>query len=129
MTRIFAAQLRSFQIPTAPYHYLRLQLPHAVDARRTISLKTAERTDEQLRRGNPVPLALVCRLSRNPFALAAHHVVLAYDVADQHDDGIELAIYDPNNPGNDDVRLLVSSTGIHHSARAGVRAAFALAAR
>lgn len=129
MTRIFAAQLRSFQIPTAPYRYLRLQLPRARESRRATTLGALERAVVQLRTGSPVPLALVCRLSRNPFALAAHHVVLAYDIADVHDDGTELAIYDPNNPGNDDVRLVIGPDGIRHSARMGVRAAFVLTAR
>lgn len=129
MTRIFAAQLRSFQIPTAPYRYLRLQLPGADESRRAVTLTALERALAQLRTGSPVPLALICRLSRNPFALAAHHVVLAYDIADVHEDGTELAIYDPNNPGNDGVRLRIGSGGIAHSARVGVRAAFVLTAR
>ncbi|WP_153505921.1 hypothetical protein [Cumulibacter manganitolerans] len=129
MARVFAAQLRSFQIPSAPLRYLLLQQPWA-GARR---LRTTERGRREIAAavavGRPTPVALVCALAMSPLALTRHHVVLAYDVIADDADRTTLAIYDPNHPDADDVRLTLSPAGHRHSRGRTMHAAFALRAR
>lgn len=129
LTRVFAAQLRSFQVPSAPWRYLRLQQPGAGRARRHANAAATAALAARLEAGEPTPVALVCRLSRNPFALSAHHVVLAYDVLAAAPAALSVAIYDPNHPGDDRVSLRIGPDGVRHSHRSGVHAAFVLRAR
>lgn len=129
LARIFAAQLRSFQLPSAPVQYLRLQRPGADRARTMVTERARRRIVRSLASGEPVPVALVSTLSRSPLALTAHHVVLAYDLLDDGDDGSVFAIYDPNYPKADDLMLLLSPHGNRHSRGRPVHAAFVLRAR
>ena len=129
LTRVFGAQLRSFQVPTGPWQYLRLQQPGAIGARAAATRRAAQEIRRQVVQGRPVPVALVCRLSRNPFALSAHHVVLAYEVREEGAGSATFAVYDPNHPGDDDVLLRVAGDQVEHSRRRGVRAVFVLRAR
>lgn len=129
LSRVFGAQLRSFQIPSAPWRYLRLQHPRATEQRREANARALDVISRHVRQGQPVPVALVCRLSRNPFALAAHHMVLAYRLIEPSSRSATFAVYDPNHPGDDNIRLRISAERIEHSRRRGVRAAFVLHAR
>ena len=57
--------------------------------------------------GHPSPLGLVTVKSSDPWQLKHDHQVLAYGY--ELDDGIlALRVYDPNLPGDDDVRLSLS---------------------
>lgn len=129
LSRVFGAQLRSFQIPSAPWSYLRLQCPPAVEARRAANQRALEELADHLQRSDPVPVALVCRLSYNPLALAAHHVVLAYALRRRDAGSATFAVYDPNHPGDDDVLLRIGAGRVQHSRRSAVHAAFVLRAR
>lgn len=129
VTRVFAAQLRSFQAPSAPVRYLRLQRPGARRLRRSTTERARHQIAQSLTRGEPVPVALVCALSPSPLALTAHHVVLAYRLIEHDDRASVLAIYDPNHPGDDTIRLRLSRDGCAHSRGRQVHAAFALTAR
>lgn len=129
LTRVFGAQLRSFQIPTAPSQYLRLQHPRSVHARRVSNQRALDEIVRHLRDGAPIPVALVCRLSTNPFALAAHHVVLAYRIRARDSASATFGVYDPNYPGDDNVALRISADEVQHSHRSAVHATFTLHAR
>lgn len=129
LRRVFGAQLRSFQIPSAPWRYLCLQQPRALIQRRKANLQALKVIMRHLRQGQPVPVALVCRLSRNPLALAAHHVVLAYRLIERDPHSATFAVYDPNRPGDDGVQLRIGAERIEHSRRRDVHAAFVLHAR
>lgn len=129
LTRVFAAQLRSFQVPTAPVQYLRLQRPGARRAREAVTERARAQIVRSLRDGEPVPVALVSALSRSPLALTAHHVVLAYDLLEAGGQASVFAIYDPNYPRADDIKLLLSPHGNRHSRGRPVHAAFVLRAR
>lgn len=59
---------------------------------------------DALRAGWPVPLGLVSAIG--PLRLAANHQVLAY-AAEFGDEDVEIAVYDPNHPGRDDVTITV----------------------
>lgn len=126
LTRVFGAQLRSFQIPTAPWKYLRLQRPRALNARRRANQRALTQITDHLGRDTPVPVALVCRLSNNPLALTAHHVVLVYRVAACETGSTTFGVYDPNRPGDDGVLLRITPSQIRHSHRRDVHAAFVL---
>lgn len=140
IARVLAAQVRSLDIPRAPWRYLRLQWPTAVQHRRTTTLdRTLPRLRDRLASGDPVPLALICALGRTPMTAVAHHIVLAYairgDLADSihaeeiRPDEIHVAIYDPNYPDADDITLSMGPGGCRHSRGRPVHAVFELAAR
>lgn len=125
---IFAAQLRSFDIPRAPWRYLSLQRPSAGAQRAALTRRTVNELRSSLHLGRPVLIALVCALSRNPLALSRHHVCLAYGVRDAVDN-TEVEIYDPNYPRRDDVRLQIAGPRIRHSRGRRVHAIFPLPIR
>lgn len=129
LSRVFGAQLRSFQVPSAPLQYARLQRPGAAAARRRVTDATREKLARKVGSGAPVPVALVSALSRSPRDLSAHHVVLAYDVLEHDAAGSTFAIYDPNYPGDDGIVLRLAPDGNRHSRGRPVHAAFALRAR
>lgn len=129
LSRVFAAQLRSFQVPSAPVQYLRLQRPGADRARASVSERARGQIARALADGEPVPVALVSTLSRSPLGLTAHHVVLAYDLIEHGEDASVFAIYDPNYPQDDDLMLMLSPQGNRHSRGRPVHAAFVLRAR
>lgn len=129
LQRVFAAQLRSFELRRAPLLYLRLQRPGAGRLRHAVTERAITVITRSLLAGEPVPVALVCRLSGNPADVISHHVVLAYALLDSTGESAEYAVYDPNHPGDDSVRLRLSPRGCRHSRGRRVYAAFALRAR
>jgi hypothetical protein len=116
--RLFRAQLASLDLPLGPLRYLWFQLPAVGDARR--HRLTLTRGLPGLRRsldaGRPALLGLVRVVSWDPRKVVEHHVVLGWGITDSADGTAEVAIYDPNLPGRDDVRLTVSPDGsVRHS--------------
>ncbi len=57
--------------------------------------------------GHPCPLGLVKVKSANPFDLKENHQVLAYGY-DLVGSSLTLHVYDPNEPGRDDVTMSLS---------------------
>lgn len=115
--RLWRSQLASLGLPLGPLRYLWLQLPAADAARRR---QTLTRALPGLRRalaaGSPALLGLVRAVSWDPRRLVEHHVVLAYGLAESPDGGAEVAVYDPNHPADDSVRLVVGADGsVRHS--------------
>jgi hypothetical protein len=111
--RLWLAQLASLGLPLGPLRYLWYQLPAVGDPRR--HRLTLTRGLPGLRRalaaGRPAPLGLVRVVSWDPRRVVEHHVVLGWGLTEHPGGGAEVAIYDPNLPGRDDVRLLVAADG------------------
>ncbi len=64
---------------------------------------------------DPMPLTLIQTRSWNPGDDSKNHQVLAYAM-EKNSDGTSVRIYDPNFPGDDDVRLLITPEGgIEHT--------------
>jgi hypothetical protein len=111
----------SFGLPLGPGRYLELMSPLVSDGETFLSRLglaphgrawrmvnqewPAVRLD--IDRGHPSPLGLVTVKSSNPMDLKQDHQVLAYGY-DLGGDGLTLHLYDPNQPGRDDVTLTLS---------------------
>jgi hypothetical protein len=113
---LWRAQLASLDLPLGPLRYLWFQLPAVGDRRR--HRLTLTRGLPGVRRG----LAAY----RPPLV---GHVVLAYGLTERADGSAEVAIYDPNHPGDDTIRLLVSADGEVRHTRGGPVAAFTVLGR
>jgi hypothetical protein len=116
----------SFELPRGPLRYLGLMDPLLPDGETFWSRlglaphgrawRMAKREWPTVRAdidaGRPSPLGLVRVRSVDPFDLKENHQVLAYGY-DLDGTSLSLRLYDPNRPGDDDVRLsvdLASST-------------------
>jgi hypothetical protein len=114
-TRLFD----SFGLPLGPARYLELMSPVVSDGETVLSRMgwaphgrawrmvnqewPAVRAD--IDRRHPSPLGLVTVKSTNPMDLKEDHQVLAYGYDLGGDGGLSLRLYDPNQPGRDDVTL------------------------
>jgi hypothetical protein len=128
---LWKAQLASLGLPLGPLRYLWFQLPAVGDRRRhrltlTRGLPGIRRA---LAAGEPALVGLVRPVSWDPRKVVQHHVVLGYGLLERPDGSAEVAIYDPNHPGDDTVRLLVSATGAVRHSGGGPVAAFTVVAR
>jgi hypothetical protein len=132
--QIWHAQLASLRLPLGPLRYLWLQLP-AVSAatRRRITLGEAlPALRQSIADGVPQVLGLVRTVAWSPFAASRNHQVLAYGYEvvggqppGQPAERVDILIYDPNLPGDDEVRLAVYPDGrMEHPDGGLVAAAF-----
>jgi hypothetical protein len=121
--RLWRAQLRSLDLPAGPPRYLRLQLPGADAARRAATLAALPRLRTALAAGRPALLGLVRAVGRDPRLLVKHHVVLGYGLDERADGTAEVAVYDPNHPGDDTVRVRVAADGTTSYTHPGLVAA------
>jgi hypothetical protein len=111
----------SFQLPWGPLHYYRWMASRDVALLRHTVRRAWPRVRRDLDAGRLSPLGLIRPRSRNPLRLGENHQVLAYGYGLHEPSGsLELAVYDPNHPGRDDVTLalnvqapvsIVASTG------------------
>jgi hypothetical protein len=128
---LWRAQLASLDLPLGPLRYLWFQLPAVGDRRRR--RLTLTRGLPGVRRGlaadRPPLVGLVRPVSWDPRKVVEHHVVLAYGLTERADGSAEVAIYDPNHPGDDTIRLLVSADGEVRHTRGGPVAAFTVLGR
>jgi hypothetical protein len=111
----------SFGLPLGPARYLELMNPLLSDGEtlwsrmgltphgRTWRMVTQEwpKVRREIDSGHLSPLGLVKVKSVNPFDLKHNHQVLAYGY-DLVGSSLTLRLYDPNQPGRDDVRLSLS---------------------
>lgn len=118
-TELWSSQLESMDLPGGPLRYLRLQLPTAGAARRRSTLGQAVPAIRRcLQAGRPALVGVVRALSWNPAAVGQHHVVLAYRLRTERPTpalpatAIEVSVYDPNHPDDDDVRLRVTPDAV-----------------
>lgn len=110
----------SFELPRGPVRYLALMNPALADHETLWSrLRLAPhgrawlmakeewpKVQREVDAGHPSPLGLVRVRSVNPFDLKENHQVLVYGYA-LETAAVTLYLYDPNRPGDDDVRLTV----------------------
>ncbi len=122
--RLFA----SFNLPFGPTRYLALMSPLLPDGESVLSrLRLAPHgrawqvlNDEwpkvrsEIDSGRPSPLGLVRVKSSNPVDLKLDHQVLAYGY-ELDGDRVTLRLYDPNQPGRDDVTMTVSPLDPTHA--------------
>jgi hypothetical protein len=113
----------SFDLPLGPVRYLELMNPSFPDGETWLSrLGLAPhgrawqmwkiewpRVKGDIDNGHPSPLGLVLARSSNPFDLKLNHQVLAFGY-DWLGASLTLHLYDPNNPGRDDVVMSVQLT-------------------
>jgi hypothetical protein len=116
-TRLFD----SFGLPLGPGRYLELMSPLLPDGETFLSriglaphgrawrLVNQEwpAVRQDIDRGHPSPLGLVTVKSSNPLDLKEDHQVLAYGY-DVDGAGLTIHLYDPNQPGRDDVTMSLS---------------------
>jgi hypothetical protein len=121
--RLFRAQLVSLGLPLGPLRYLVFQLPPMGRGRRRLTLtRGLPGVRRSLADGRPPLVGLVRIVSWNPLKVVENHVVLGYGL-DEHPDGsAEVAVYDPNHPGDDTVRLRVAADGSVAYSHGGVAA-------
>ena len=116
--RLWRAQLVSLQLPLGPLRYLLLQLPPLAAVRRRVTLtRGLPRLRIALAAGRPALLGLVRTVSWDPRRVVEHHVVLGVGLSAHPDGTAEVAVYDPNHPDDDTVRITVAadgSTGYSH---------------
>jgi hypothetical protein len=74
--------------------------PHGTQRR---TLDAFDGIRPQLDDGNPVPIGLVYVRAQDTLAIWRNHQVLAYGYEERPDGGLDVQIYDPNHPGQDDV--------------------------
>jgi hypothetical protein len=108
----------SFNIPAGIAQYLRwMAAPDRTTGllwwkRRGVGAMTIEdqlpRITAVLDQGHPCPLRLVTAYGFDPRRLGANHVVLAYGYRLDDSGELTIAVYDPNSPGRDDIRLEMS---------------------
>lgn len=124
--RLWRAQLASLGLPLGPLRYLWFQLPGVGDRRRhrlTLA-RGLPGVRRSLAAGRPALVGLVRPISWDPRRVVEHHVVLAYGLTERADGSAEVAVYDPNHPRDDGVRLLVAPDGSVRHSRGGEVAAF-----
>jgi hypothetical protein len=97
---------QSFRLPFGPLRYYWWMTAND----RAVMWNTIRREWPRVRReldsGRLAALGLIRAHSRNPFRLGENHQVLAYGYELDDDCGLlSIAIYDPNHPSRDDVRL------------------------
>jgi hypothetical protein len=107
----------SWRLPAGPLSYLTLMHPWYPDRDRVFGPVTVRgragrmATREwpavraRLAAGRPCPLGLVTVSSACPTDIGGNHQVLAYRY-DQGGSTLRIAVYDPNQPGRDDVALV-----------------------
>ena len=128
--QLWRSQLASLDLPLGPLRYLWFQLPPGERRRRRLTLTTGlPRLRESLAAGTPALLGLVRAVSWDPRKVVLHHVVLGYGLHEPAGGGAEVAVYDPNHPGDDSVRLLVAPGGTVTHTRGGRVAAFTVVGR
>jgi hypothetical protein len=108
--------IQSFDLPSGPMKYFAwMAMPDAdmnllglAVLNRGIGSRTVEQEWPQVRRdldaGHLSCLALVCARSHDPVDLGENHQVLAWRYRTRGDD-VTIWVYDPNQPGADNVRL------------------------
>jgi hypothetical protein len=127
--QLWRAQLASLDLPLGPLRYLWFQLPPGERRRRRLTLSRGlPRLRDALAAGTPALLGLVRAVSWDPRQLVKHHVVLGYGLRETAA-GAEVAIYDPNHPADDTVRLLVTPAGTVSHTGGGTVAAFTVVGR
>ncbi len=123
----------SFDLPFGPVRYLQLMspaLPDGETAWSRIGLAPHGRAWRMVNQewpkvkgdidsGHCSPLGLVRIKSTNPFDLKENHQVLAYGY-DLSSSSVALRLYDPNQPGRDDVALSLNLAGPSQTAGLGV---------
>jgi hypothetical protein len=84
------------------FHWMALPdgTPHGTQRR---TLDAFERIRAQLDDRNAVPIGLVYVRALDTLAIWKNHQVLAYGYEERPDGGLDVKIYDPNHPGQDDV--------------------------
>jgi hypothetical protein len=107
-------QLDSFELGLGPGRFYLLGAPwrSAASRSREVLARELPRILRELAAGRPVALGLVHAVSVNPATLIQDHQVVACGVESGPDPGpLALRIYDPNQPGDDMVRLVVGRSG------------------
>ena len=107
-------QLDSFELGLAPFRFYLLGLPWRSDASRANEVLGRElpRIRRELDAGWPIVLGLVHAVSANPAELVRNHQVVATGLEPGPEPGsTAIRVYDPNLPGDDTVRLVISSSG------------------
>src|SRR5450631_4732038 len=103
-------QVDSFELGLGPARFYLLGAPWRSAASRTAEILRRElpRVRARLAAGQPVPIGLVHTVSANPASLIQDHQVVVVGVASGPAPGsLSLRIYDPNQPGDDTVRLTI----------------------
>jgi len=103
-------QLASFELGLGPARFYLLGAPWRSAASRSAEVLRRElpRIRRELAAGRPVALGLVHAVSVNPASLIQDHQVVAHGIeAGSQPRTMSLAIYDPNLPGDDSVRLTI----------------------
>jgi hypothetical protein len=127
--QLLRAQVASLGLPFGPVRYLWFQLPPGEGRRRRLTLtRGLPRLRDSLAAGAPALVGLVRVVSWDPRKVVEHHVVLGYGLRETAA-GAEVAVYDPNHPGDDSVRLLVTPDGTVTHTRGGSVAAFTVVGR
>jgi hypothetical protein len=103
-------QLDSFELGLGPARFYLLGAPWRSAASRSAEILRRElpRIRRELAAGRPVVLGLVRAVSANPATLIQDHQVVAHGVeAGTAPGSLSIRIYDPNQPGDDTVRLVI----------------------
>jgi hypothetical protein len=103
-------QLDSFELGRGPARFYLLGAPWRSAESRSAEVLYRElpRIRRELAAGQPVAIGLVRAVSANPATLIQDHQVVACGIEAGPDPGsLSLRIYDPNQPGNDSVRLVI----------------------
>jgi hypothetical protein len=118
----------SFDLPWGPGRYLALMSPVLADGETLLSWlgvgphgRSWQMVDDEwpkvrgdIDSGHPSPIGLVTLKSTNPFDLKENHQVLACGY--QLDgDQVSLNLYDPNQPGRDDIKLWFDASDPTHA--------------
>jgi hypothetical protein len=106
-------QLDSFELGLGPARFYLLGAPWRSTASRTAEVLRRElpRVRAGLAAGQPVPIGLVHAVSANPATLIQDHQVVVVGVESGSSPGsLSLRIYDPNQPGDDTVRLTIGQS-------------------
>ena len=106
-------QLDSFELGVAPARFYLLGAPWRPAASRAHEVLRHElpRVRRELAAGRPVVLGLVHAISANPAELVRNHQVVATGLETGPEPGsMAIRVYDPNLPGDDSVRLVLTRT-------------------
>lgn len=110
--RLFQAQLSSLALPAGPLRHLWFQLPPNDRGRRELTVRHGlPDLRRSLAAGEPALLGLIRVVTWDPRKVVENHVVLGYTLDERADGTAEIAVYDPNHPGDDTVRLRVAPDG------------------
>ncbi len=98
--------LQSFNLPFGLNRYVHLMTPLLPDRIRVVEMTRNEwpAIKQRIDSGHLVPLGLIKVKSARPRDLCKQHQILTYGY-DLEDNAAALAIYDPNYPDRDDLRL------------------------